>query len=261
MRKFRAEANAGFSLLRFTLVDTTDILRCAVCVSLGFTAVAALAQNPLTLPGKNYTVAFENSDVTVIRAHYGPHEKIPVHDHTSFSTIFVYLSDSGPVKITHEEEGSKEAAVTRPPTIKGAYRVAPGIAERHSIQNLGDLSSDFLRVELKHVSLRMKEPFRGKAPQTLSADSDAVEFNDPQVQIERIVCAGAQPCEVKPLAEPSLLIAFTECEMSSGVTGKRKRVEAEAVRWIPPLEGETLLASGATPAHFLRIVLRDSPKQ
>ena len=79
----------------------------------------AVAQDPLKLPGKNYTVVFENSQVTVIRAHYGPHEKIPVHDHTSFSTVFVYLSGSGSVKINHEEDGKIEP-VTRPPDREGS---------------------------------------------------------------------------------------------------------------------------------------------
>ena len=213
------------------------------------------AQDPLKLPGKNYTVAFENNDITVIRAHYGPHEKIPVHDHTSFSTVFVYLSDSGPVRINHEEVGSTEAPVTRPPTVKGAYRVAPGIRERHSIENLGDLSSDFLRVELKQVSLKMKEPFRGKVPQSLNKDEDVVEFDDPQVQIERIVCVGAEACAVKAEDAGSLVVAFTSFAMSSEKTRRTEMVEAGAVRWVPAGEGMSVKAEGDGVTHLLRIFL------
>ena len=206
-------------------------------------------------------MVLENSlIVVVIRAHYGPHEKIPVHDHTSFSTVFVYLSDSGPVRINHEEEGSKEAPVTRPPTVKGAYRVAPGIAERHSIENLGDLSSDFLRVELKHVFLKMKEPFRGKAPQSLSSNEDVVEFpvsamQDPLVQIERIVCVGAEACVVKALAEPSLMVAFTGVSLSGDATPRSEALDAGAVRWVPAGKGMRVKARGDEAAHLLRIVL------
>lgn len=232
------------------------------CGVIALAAVAvAHAQDPLKLPGKNYTVAFENSEVAVIRAHYGPHEKIPVHDHTSFSTVFVYLSDSGPVKINHEEVGSTEAPVTRPPTVKGAYRVAPGIAERHSIENLGDLSSDFLRVELKQVSLKMKEPFRGKAPLSLNADADVVEFpvsgtQDPHVQIERIVCVGAEACAVKAESAPSLVVAFTYFAMTSEKTKRKEMVEAGAVRWVPAGERMSVKAEGDGVAHLLRISLR-----
>jgi quercetin dioxygenase-like cupin family protein len=230
-------------------------LWCGVFALAAAAVSGAYAQDPLKLPGKNYTVAFENSEVAVIRAHYGPHEKIPVHDHTSYSTVFVYLSDSGPVKITHEEPGSAEAPVTRPPTVKGAYRVAPGIAERHSIENLGDLSSDFLRVELKQVSLKMKEPFRGKAPRSLNADADEVEFDDPQVRIERIVCVGAQPCAVKAEDAPSLVVAFTSFAMISEKTRRTEMVEAGAVRWVPAGEGMSVEAEGDGVAHLLRISL------
>jgi hypothetical protein len=215
---------------------------CIVAVLSGWMGLQDVrAQDPLTLPGKNYRVVIENSAVTVIRAHYGPHEKIPVHDHTSFSTVFVYLSDSGPVKISHEGEGPKDFAVTRPPTVKGAYRVAPGMAERHSIENLGEQSSDFLRVELKRVSLQMKEPFRGKAPALLSVSSDAVEFDQPGVEVERIVCSGDAACVVKAIDSPSLLVAFTDA-------GSMKAGE---VRWLAASQGMT--ASGA--AHLLRITL------
>jgi quercetin dioxygenase-like cupin family protein len=230
-------------------------LWCGVFALAAATVSSASAQDPLTLPGKNYTVAFENSDVAVIRAHYGPHEKIPVHDHTSYSTVFVYLSDSGPVRINHEEAGSAEAPVTRPPTVKGAYRVAPGIAERHSIANLGDLSSDFLRVELKQVSLKMKERFRGKAPVSLGADTDVVEFDDPQVRIERIVCVGAEACAVKAEGAPSLVVAFTSFAMTLEKTKQNDTVKAGAVRWVPAGEGISLKAEGDGVAHLLRMSL------
>lgn len=237
-------------------ISKWSVRGCLLGVSLGLISVQGVwAQDPLKLPGKNYTVAFENSDVAVIRAHYGPREKIPVHDHASFSTVFVYLSDSGPVKIRHEGEGPKDFAVTRPPTVKGAYRIAPGMTERHSIENLSDLSSDFLRVELKRVSLQGKEPFRGRAPQSLSADSDVVEFNDPQVQIERIVCVGTEACAVKPSAGPSLLIAFAGFEMTSDATHKSEAVDAGALRWVPAHEGESVVAAGGGVAHLLRIAL------
>ena len=92
-------------------------------LGLGFVPLAAAAQDPLVTLPSNYRSIFDNADVAVIRAHYGPHEKIPVHDHTAFSTIFVYLNDSGQVRIDHAEDG-KVDSVVRPPTVKGAYRVA-----------------------------------------------------------------------------------------------------------------------------------------
>ena len=195
----------------------------------------AIAQDPLKLLPQNYKLVFDNADVTVIRAHYGPHEKLPVHDHTSYSTIFLYLNDSGPVRIDHAEPGEAPHSVTRPPTTLGSYRVAPGIVERHSIQSLSDTPSDFLRIELKHVSLDMKDPFRGKAPASSGVDSDAVEFSAPGLRIERIVCTGPSPCRSGPSPAPSLLV-----EIPSGI-----------LHWLPPSASATV----RSPAQLLRITL------
>ena len=150
-------------------------LRLAVTLVVGSWSVAAAhPQDPLTAFPKNYSLVLDNATVEVIRAHYGPHEKIGVHDHSSFPTVFVYLSDSGPVQIEHVE-GDKLTVLTRPPTVMGAFRVSPGMAERHSIENPGDTSSDFLRVELKQVSLGILEPFRGKAPPNPLQSQDSIE--------------------------------------------------------------------------------------
>jgi len=226
----------------------------ALFLAIAACPIAARAQDPLKTLPNNYWTVLDNSAVVVIRAHYGPHEKIPVHDHTSFSTVFVYLSDSGPVRIDHAEAGEPPVSVTRPPTVKGAFRVAAGIAERHSIENLGDASSDFLRVELKQVSLDLKEPFRGSAPPTLSQSRDSVEFSQPDLQIERIVCVGASPCPVKPSTAPSLLVAFTPLHMADAA-GKTEKLDAGTVRWLPASQAATISPDAASPAHILRILI------
>ena len=215
--------------------------------------VAALAQNPLATLPNNYRSIFENGAVTVIRAHYGAHEKIPVHDHTSFSTVFVYLSDSGPVRIDHAEENEKPVSVIRPPTVKGSYRVAAGMVERHSIENLGDTSSDFLRVELKQVALRLKEPFRGKAPESLATGVDAIEFSEPDLEIERIICVGPSPCAVKAAAAPSLIVVFGPLSLKTA--GKTEKPDNGVVRWLPAGQAAQIAAEAGTPAHLLRILL------
>ena len=217
-------------------------------------AGAAFAQDPLKTLPDNYKLIFENADVAVIRAHYGPREKVPVHDHTSFATVFVYLNDSRQVRIDHQEADGKGFSVTRPPTVTGAYRVAPGVAERHSIENLGDTSSDFLRVELKRVDLKMKEPFRGKAPASLTASSDVVEFDDPSVQVERIICVAAEACAVKAATAPSLVIAISAVSISG------KKLEVGQVQWLLASQSEALAGYGVHAVHALRILLPGNAK-
>src|SRR6267143_5535413 len=51
-------------------------------------AVPALAQDPVKVDAKHYTVEFENSQVRVLRIKYGPHEKSVMHRHPNAVAIF-----------------------------------------------------------------------------------------------------------------------------------------------------------------------------
>ena len=225
-----------------------------VCIATALASSAAHAQDPVKTFPHNYSIALENSAVTVVRVHYGPHEKVGVHDHSKSPTIYVYLSDSGPVRFQHFEANS--FALTRPPTVKGAYRVSPGRVERHTVENLGNTSSDYLRVELKQVALGGVQPFRGEAPASLTQSEDAVEVNTPALRIERIVCAGTSPCAVKASAAPSLLVAFTPLqESASGAGGQEGALAAGAVRWLPATQALTMRGENDASADLLRILL------
>ena len=219
----------------------------------GLASTPVRAQDPVATLPKNYSVVFDTPALEVMRVHYGTHEKIPVHDHTSFATVFVYLNDSGPLRIDHA--GENGASITRPPTTKGAFRVSPAQAERHSIENLGDTSSDFLRVELKQSALALKEPFRGKAPQSLAENQDSLEFTDIDLQIERVICTGHTPCTLKVPATPSLLVAITPLSLTTGDSDKKEKLEAGAIFWLNSSQGATIIPDPATPAHILRILL------
>ena len=142
-----------------------SLLRVAVLMIVGLSLAHALAQDPTVAFPNNYRKVLDNADVVVLRVHYGPHETVVVHDHSDHPTVYVYLDDSGPVRFVHEPEN---VILTRPPTHTGAYRVSPGRRERHSLVNLSDKPSDYLRVELKKVPLgTLKQEFRGSAPESL----------------------------------------------------------------------------------------------
>ncbi|MGA7156376.1 MAG: cupin domain-containing protein [Acidobacteriaceae bacterium] len=152
---------------------------------------AALAQTT-PLPA-NYQTILNNPDVLVMRVHYGPHEFVPMHDHSDYPTVFVYLNNSGPVRIDHAPPVN--FSVTRPPTHTGAFRIAPGMHERHSITNLSDLPSDFLRVELKSIPPHaIKEAFRGDAPKPPYHSTSETVFTNPALHIERDLCVSNEKC-------------------------------------------------------------------
>jgi hypothetical protein len=110
------------------------------------------AQDPLQTVPRNYRLVFENDFVRVVDVLYRAHEKVAVHNHSDKPTIYIYLTDSGPVRFTHVED--PPFSLVRPPEKAGTFRVSPGRLEKHEVENLGDISTEFLRVELKQVPLK-----------------------------------------------------------------------------------------------------------
>jgi quercetin dioxygenase-like cupin family protein len=213
-------------------------------LALALLTAAALAQSPLP---KNYKTILDNKDVLVMRVHYGPHEVIPLHDHSAYPTIFVYLNNSGPVRIDHAPPAS--FSVTRPPTHTGAFRIAPAMQERHSITNLSDLPSDFLRVELKSIPpTAIKEVFRGEVPSPLLPGTH-IEFQNDAIEIDRIVCPFVVACQATPTPARALVIAVTDLKMDSSA-GKHTLSRGE-VAWLPANTKKTLQLSPG--AQALRI--------
>jgi hypothetical protein len=197
-------------------------------LTLALFATTALAQSPQPLP-RNYKTILNNKDLLVMRVHYGPNEFVPMHDHSAYPTVFVYLNDSGPVRIDHEPPAS--FSVTRPPTHTGAFRIAPGMTERHSITNLSELPSDFLRVELKTIPVTdLKEVTRGEVPSPLMPGTH-IAFQDTALEIDRIVCPPTVACEAAPLNARSLLVPITDLKME-GPGGKQSLKPGE-VAWLP----------------------------
>jgi predicted metal-dependent enzyme (double-stranded beta helix superfamily) len=219
-------------------------------------AVIARAQDSNGGLPKNYHTVFENSALAVIHAHYEPHEKVPLHDHSKFPTVYVYLSDSGPVLFSHVEE--HPFTVLRPALKAGAYRVSPGRIEKHSAENQGGIPTDFLRVELKEVAIRhFTDEHRGAAPASLARNSDAVEYSNSDLGVERIICVAGSTCAVKAVKYPSALIAFTDTEVESG-QAPAEQMKTGEVHWMDAGAAVSITADSDSAAHVLRILLPSS---
>jgi hypothetical protein len=188
---------SGETPVFFSLPQTFLVAVLTLCL-----AATALAQ--AVLP-KNYQTILDNKDVLVMRVHYGPHEFVPMHDHSAYPTVYVYLNDSGEVRIDHEPPNA--FSVTRPPTHTGAFRIAPGMKERHSITNLSDLPSDFFRVELKSIpSDAIQQVFRGEVPSPIIPGIHT-EYENPSFRVERLLCAEpTSSCDLRPIDARTLLV-------------------------------------------------------
>ena len=112
-----------------------------LCVLLTFFVAPLLSQDPLQVLPDNYRLMFQNDVVRVIRVSYRPLEKLPVHDHSAKPTVYVYLSDSGPVKFSHVED--PPFSLVRPPEKAGTFRFSPGRLERHNVENVARLVPSF----------------------------------------------------------------------------------------------------------------------
>ena len=171
-----------------------------------------------------------------------------MHDHSAFTTVYVYLNDSGAVRIDHE--AGSEPSVNRPPTHTGAFRISPGVAERHSVTNVDDRPSDFLRVELKRIPPDdIKAAVRGPVPVGLEPGT-ATEFKDSELRVDRILCPPDAGCVAAPKPDRSLLVAITPVDAVLAGGGAHNLQSGE-VLWLASNEAATL----SKAAQVLRISL------
>ena len=102
-------------------------------------ASAAMAQDPVKVDSKHYTLVSENADVRILRFHYGPHEKSVMHSHPD--SVAVFLTD-GRVKF-----GTPDGKSTESTGKAGDALFTP--AGTHLPENLADKPMEGILVELK----------------------------------------------------------------------------------------------------------------
>jgi hypothetical protein len=122
-----------------------------VLVTLLSLPIAAMAQDPYLVAGDHYHLVFENQWVRATRVTYGPHETAPVHRHPPTpTTVYIYVTDGGVMRFRHVT-GQHVAGVVinRKPVQAGAIRFAHGAPETHSVEYLGDIPTEYVRIELR----------------------------------------------------------------------------------------------------------------
>lgn len=166
------------------------------------------AQDPLQILPNNYRLEYQNEYVRVIHVHYAAHQKLPLHNHSEKPTVYVYLTDSGPVRFSHIEE--HPFSLLRPPEKAGAFRVSPGRLEKHTVENVGDIPSEFLRVELTQLPLGFQaSSFRSPKSFDLSRSGIDTEFSCPFFEIRRVIATGYEATKLIEQDGPALLISLS----------------------------------------------------
>ena len=115
------------------------ILSVVAVVALGGAAVILRAQDAAQVDAKHYTVALENDQVRVLKAHYGPGEKSTMHSHPN--TVAVFVTDAKG-KFTFPDGKSQDFNAK-------AGDVMSSNANVHLPENTGDNAFHVVVVELK----------------------------------------------------------------------------------------------------------------
>lgn len=96
--------------------------------------------DPTVIDPKHYRVEFENDQVRVIRAHMGPHESVPMHEHT-LNRVTVFLTDQNILATT--PDGKTQTAQHKAGDAIWSTPVT------HKEENLNDKPFEVLAVEIK----------------------------------------------------------------------------------------------------------------
>jgi hypothetical protein len=152
------------------------------------------------------TLEFENSLVRIVRVHYRPHQKTAMHDHPATPTVYVYVTDGGRLRIGHEGEDP----VIRPPVKAGAIRFQHAVAERHAVEELDGVASEYLRLEFR------TQPAGQPPTDVRRAPDDRTPYESPTLRIYRVTCPAHGNCPASAHPEDPAIV----------VTGRDFRWEA-----------------------------------
>jgi len=158
------------------------------------------------------------------------------------TSVYIYVTDGGPMRFKHITGFSVPGyTITRPPVKAGAIRFAHAAPETHSVEYLGDIPTEYVRIELRTEPLDI--PFRDVRipPAALDPTKSAVrkEYENGQIRILRVVCAAGQTCPKSENPDDPSIVTV--------VTGPHKG----EVRWSP--------VDGEGPMEEVRIELETEP--
>ena len=218
-----------------------SILAYMVLIVLGLLACPAMQDDPYQIAADHYHLVFENPWVRATRVTYAPHQSAPVHQHPETpTTVYVYVTDGGVMRFRHVA-GEKVVILDRPPVRAGLIRFAHGAPENHSVEYLGDVPTEYARIELRTEPIDRPEGDMRLPPidSNRSHSSMEVQFENGQVRILRVVCAPGERCpHSNHAADPAVVV---------NMSGRHRG----GLLWCP--------APGQGPLQQVRIELKSKP--
>jgi hypothetical protein len=214
------------------------VLLCTVFLLAG---ASVSGQDPTKVAPDAYKLQFENELVRVLRVHYAPKAKVPVHDHSRFPAAYVYLTDAGPVTFTHSDWEHPD--LVRRAVQARSLRLSPTTteAETHSVHNPGTKASDFLRIEFKTLKQGSGLAHGRFPPEALGRDFNKVVYENEGVRVTRSSAAPGSSIRLET-AYPALLVYLAD---KPGET-----------QWIPRADRRLVQNLTAAPIDVLLIEIK-----
>lgn len=103
--------------------------------------VPTTALDPLKVAPNLYHLAFENPQVRVLRIHFAPKQKVPLHEHL-LNRVTVFLTDYDGATIVPGAQPVR--------AVRKAGEAAWGTPTKHTEENYGDTPMDSYMIELKN---------------------------------------------------------------------------------------------------------------
>ena len=155
----------------------------------------AFAQDPYKVAPDNYKAELENQYVRVSRVTYHKGEHTAEHAHPSIPTVYVYLTDGGPIRFAHKKP---LYTIERKAVSAGQIRFNRNAhVETHETDYLGNEPAEYLRIELKTKTNRAAEK-----DARLKVDSD-FPWEDEQIRISKALAPTARPSVLVDVAGKS----------------------------------------------------------
>ena len=171
-------------------------------------------------------VELENPFLRIVRVHYKAYEKTVEHDHPASPTVFIYVTDGGRLKIFHEGE----TPVIRPVVKAGGLRFQKGVFERHAVEELDGIESEYIRLELKTQPVDLPEKDIRQAP-----------YESGMLRIMRVTCA-----------------PHSVCPSSANPDAPAVVVSGRKFTWLAP-NAKPIVNTADQPLEQVRVELKTAP--
>jgi hypothetical protein len=227
-------------------------MKLAFLLALSLGALGQAVTDPIVTLPDSYKLQFENDWVKVTKVTYAPYAKLPAHAHTTWAAAYVYLTDADPVIFSHTDKDYH--AITRPAVKAKSFRMNRAMQEEHEVENTGEKTSEFLRVEFK-TEPRDQQTMRGRfysEPDPTGRRIERLQFDNAQVRATRITLLPSQRVHLSASAtEPALFIAVTPAPALQLALGQE--------RWVNVNQSTEFENRGTEAIELLRFDMKTSP--